>query len=111
MPTHTNSIERDKLYEQVWTTPIHTLCKQYGLSDRGLGKLCTRHNIPVPPRGYWARVEHGQEPPRPSLPPLKAGEPSTIYFSKIANKEDIDQQVPAVEDLPPEIAFERRLES
>jgi hypothetical protein len=28
----------DKLYEQVWSEPIHKLCRQYGMSDRGLAR-------------------------------------------------------------------------
>jgi len=79
---HTITIERDKLYEQVWSEPIHKLCKQYFLSDRGLGKLCARHGIPVPPRGYWARVAHGHTPKRPPLPPLKTGQPRIIRIEK-----------------------------
>ena len=48
MPYHTMTIEREQLYEQAWSEPIHKLCKQYSLSDRELGKLYARHGIPVP---------------------------------------------------------------
>lgn len=35
--------------------------REYGLSDRGLAKLCERNSIPVPPRGYWAKKAAGQK--------------------------------------------------
>jgi hypothetical protein len=73
MPDHTITVERDQLYEQVWTEPIQKLAKRYYLFYRGLGKLCpaqyqSRHVA------YWARVANGQKPKRPPLPPLKPGQ-------------------------------------
>ena len=59
---------RRELYEKVWTTPIRTLAKEFGLSDVGLAKLCRRYNIPLPGLGYWARRQHGQNPPQTPLP-------------------------------------------
>ena len=47
------------------------LAKKYGLSDRGLAKICARLNDPVPPRGYWARKAAGQVVTKDLLPPLK----------------------------------------
>ena len=46
MPTIT--LTRQQLYDRAWTTPLDTLAKELGLSGRGLGKLCDRHDIPVP---------------------------------------------------------------
>lgn len=54
-------VTREQLYEQVWSVPIWTLCVQYGLSDNGLRKVCRRLNVPVPKRGYWAKVEAGKK--------------------------------------------------
>lgn len=61
-------VTREQLYEQVWSVPIWTLCGQYGLSDNGLRKVCKRLNVPVPKRGYWAKVEAGQKPRKAALP-------------------------------------------
>lgn len=63
------SIRREELYDRVWHTPMRHLAKEYGFSDVGLAKLCRRHNIPTPPVGYWAKLEHGKAPVRPKLPP------------------------------------------
>lgn len=63
------TISREQLHEEVWSKPIVQLAKTYGLSDVGLAKLCKRHDIPRPPRGYWARLEAGQSPRKTPLPP------------------------------------------
>ena len=68
MPKTTRTITRKQLYDKVWSTPMTAISKEYGLSDVGMAKLCRRHDIPRPPRGYWARVEHGQKPRRAKLP-------------------------------------------
>ncbi|MBZ5526809.1 MAG: hypothetical protein LAN71_02765 [Acidobacteriia bacterium] len=61
-------ITRAELYEKVWKTPMQKLAAEFGLSDVGLAKLCKRHQIPVPGRGYWARLQFGQKPTRTRLP-------------------------------------------
>lgn len=55
------SFTRQQLYELVWKEPVEKLAPKFGLSDRGLAKLCERHAIPTPPRGYWARKQAGQK--------------------------------------------------
>lgn len=63
-----NTLTRKQLYEKVWSTPMTAISKEYGLSDVGMAKLCKRHDIPRPPSGYWAKVEHGQKPSKVKLP-------------------------------------------
>jgi hypothetical protein len=73
------TIKREELYEQVWSVPIWTLCEQYGLSDNGLRKACKRLNVPMPPRGYWAKVEAGKKV-RKTPPPEKADRTTTEFW-------------------------------
>lgn len=54
------TISREDLYCQVWETPASRLCARYGISGRGLKKICDRLDIPSPPRGYWAQLAAGQ---------------------------------------------------
>lgn len=61
-------VSRSKLYARVWETPLSRLAPELGLSDNGLRKLCQRHNIPVPARGYWARLAAGQQVKPSALP-------------------------------------------
>lgn len=61
------SLTRQELYNLVWKKPAMQIAKEYGLSDRGLGKLCERNGIPTPPRGYWAKIAAGQKIKKPPL--------------------------------------------
>ncbi len=54
-----NTITREELYDLVWQKPISKLAVELGISDVGLSKICRRHEVPTPPRGYWARLEAG----------------------------------------------------
>ena len=71
-------VSRQQLYDQVWSKPIRQLAKEYGLSDVGLSKLCRRHNIPLPPMGYWMKISHGMRPAILPLPPLESGQSDVI---------------------------------
>lgn len=61
-------IERQTLYEEVWAEPMLQLAKRYNISDVGLKKVCVKLCIPVPPRGYWAKVEAGKPVRKATLP-------------------------------------------
>jgi hypothetical protein len=61
-------LSREDLYELAWSKPMSELAKDFGISDVALAKRCRRLGIPVPGRGYWARVDSGQTPYRPKLP-------------------------------------------
>ncbi len=50
MTEDTRRLTRRQLYDLVWKTPVDNLARQFGMSGRGLGKLCERHAIPVPQR-------------------------------------------------------------
>jgi hypothetical protein len=74
MDSSATIISRAVLYEQVWTTPMMKLAAQYRVTDTGLAKACRRSNIPVPPRGYWNKLQYGKPVmKRPPLPPTVAG--------------------------------------
>ena len=53
--------KRDELYNEVWSMPMSKLAKNYTISDVGLAKICKKMNIPVPPRGYWAKKSAGKK--------------------------------------------------
>ncbi len=73
-------VDREKLYEQVWTIPGARLAPLYGISDVALAKVCRRHKIPRPPRGYWARLAAGQKLLKPPLPRLRDGQHSIVQM-------------------------------
>src|SRR5690348_7683281 len=37
------------------------LAADFGISDVGLAKICARHRVPTPPRGYWAKLQSGKK--------------------------------------------------
>lgn len=61
--------DRERLYDEVWSTPMSRLCKSYGVTDTGLKKACLRLNVPLPGRGHWAKVAAGKSFAKPALPP------------------------------------------
>lgn len=77
MPWETVIYERERLYEEVWSTPVREVAKTYGISDVALGKICRRLGVPMPGRGYWARKNAGQDIKREPLRPLREGQPSS----------------------------------
>jgi hypothetical protein len=79
---HCTELTREELYAQVWAEPMTSLAQRYGLSDRVLAKICTRMGIPVPGRGYWARVQSGQVPLQAKLPKIKARQKAVVNLNK-----------------------------
>ena len=67
------TISREELYRQMWQTPASRLCAEYGISGRGLKKVCDRLNVPSPPRGYWARLAAGKRIKQTPLPDAAPG--------------------------------------
>jgi hypothetical protein len=84
------ALSREELYEKVWSIPMQKLAVEFGSSDRGFAELCRRHQIPVPPRGYWARLHVGQSVKRIPLPAVGQANLGTI-------ETDFCERQPAVE--------------
>jgi hypothetical protein len=61
-------LNRKKLYDLVWSTPMTTLAKKYLISDSGLRKICVRHDIPLPKAGHWEKLKAGKEVEIAELP-------------------------------------------
>ena len=71
-------MKREALYNLVWAVPVSKLARQFGLSGRGLAKLCQREEIPVPPRGYWAKLAAGHPVRQTPLPDPVPGQSEWI---------------------------------
>jgi hypothetical protein len=65
-----NVYNREKLYKEVWAKPVVEVAIQYGVSDVSIHKICKYLDVPVPPRGYWARVRAGAKIKKAPLPNL-----------------------------------------
>ena len=97
-----NSITREELYKLVWSKPIMELSEEFGLSDRGLGKVCERHDIPKPPRGYWRKIETGQEIKIPKLPATKDRWKETISINRNIDSPLSESLVSQIKEHMPE---------
>jgi hypothetical protein len=64
--------DRNALYEEVWSTPMRKLAERYGISDVALAKNCRKMSIPLPGRGYWAKVSAGQSVTKSPLPSISS---------------------------------------
>lgn len=88
-------ISRQALYELVWSKPRTSLAKELGISDVAIRKHCITVDVPVPPAGYWARLQHGKSVFRPPLPLRMPGHPDAI---EIGGRDDLWYR-PRTEDL------------
>jgi hypothetical protein len=70
--------------------------RRYGASNVALVKTCRKPAIPLPGRGYWARIRAGRKLKRAPLPPAPAGVP---------------QSLPVYRALPPKEEREASLET
>ena len=91
MTRKTTSFERQKLFDKVWDMPLTKLAKAYGLSDVGLRKICVTLDVPLPPRGYWAKLSAGKTIPKPALHETKL---PTMY-ERLMNVIEVDQVLEA----------------
>lgn len=95
-------IEREKLYEQVWSRPMNHLAREYGVSSQRLKELCDQAGIPTPAPGHWARIAAGKIVPQLALPevssdsswvtispsPSRRKKPALASRSEVADKKE-----------------------
>jgi hypothetical protein len=87
---------REELYDLVWSMPVQRAAKQYAMSDVALAKFCRRRQVPLPPRGYWARKAAGQNPPVSPLPVFVPPPPPPKRISA-AEQQELDRRRAAEE--------------
>ncbi|PZO40743.1 MAG: hypothetical protein DCE92_01995 [Alphaproteobacteria bacterium] len=46
------------LYDHIWAEPMRAVAQGLGVSDVGLAEACSAAGIPVPPRGWWAKLQY-----------------------------------------------------
>lgn len=69
---------RQQLYDLVWSGPMREVSKELSLSDNGLRKQCLKAFVPLPPQGYWNKINAGQKPKVTPLPPRPPGVSDTV---------------------------------
>ena len=80
MTSAMTTISRQDLFDKVWSSPVTKVATEFGVSDTAVRKMCRRHGIPVPSRGYWAQVAAGRTFPKPKLGPASRARLETVRF-------------------------------
>lgn len=87
-----DTVSRESLYEQVWSTPMTKIAERYGVSSSYLARVFTHLNIPRPAVGYWAKIAAGKRKAIPPLPEVQPGAP--IAWSRNGAPEQISRTLP-----------------
>src|ERR1700679_3446739 len=53
-------LTRRAMYDLVWSRPMTKVAEDLGISDVALKKICDKHRVPMPSRGYWAKKAAGK---------------------------------------------------
>ena len=102
-----HTLTRQELYEMVWAEPKTSLAKKFGVSDVWLSKICRAATVPIPPRGYWAKIAAGKIPPRIALPARDLGQTERV---RIKPDRYVDQADDESAELPPPPTFSDDIE-
>jgi len=73
-------LTREELNDLVWSIPLTQLAGQFSVSVPTLKNTCTKFDIPVPPRGHWAKLQAGKPTARAVLPARAPGMSDEIYL-------------------------------
>lgn len=73
---------RREIHAAIWAQPLAVVARRLALSETALRKACRAADIPVAPRGHWAKVRSGKAP---EAPPLR-GNKDEVF---VARKRDL----------------------
>ncbi|MBV5269450.1 MAG: hypothetical protein JZU55_05450 [Afipia sp.] len=58
------TLARQALFDLVWSRPLTKIVAEFGISAVALHKICDKHRVPMPGRGYWAKLAAGHKVPK-----------------------------------------------
>jgi hypothetical protein len=90
----TREVSRRDLHDLVWQKPMWKVAPEFGLSGNGLAKLRRREGIPVPERGYWAKLAHGKSVKKPSLQPATGDSERLVIEATPSNRSTLESSMP-----------------
>lgn len=73
-------LTRLQVYDLVWSAPLGDVATRFGVSPPTLKNTCIKFDIPIPPRGYWAKVQAGKPISRVTLPARAPGMSDEIHL-------------------------------
>ncbi len=54
------TFSRETLYELVWSKSLAAISREYNISYQCLREVCQEMVIPLPPNGYWSKLQFGK---------------------------------------------------
>lgn len=106
------TFQRRELYELVWSEPMRDLAATFEMSDVGLAKICRKADIPVPPRGHWAKRAAGKRSLQTPLPPRFPGATDDVTVGTGAHRYGHNWSGPTLDEpAPPPPVFEEDMTS
>lgn len=79
------------------------VAEEYGISSVALGKTCRKLSVPVPGRGYWAKLAYGHQgvkkPPLPKLDKIPVVFRSPVAQTKPASSDKSDPEFAEIDRL------------
>ena len=101
---------RAQLYNEIWKLSVAGVAKKYNADYNALLKLCKETNIPIPPSGYWTKLQYGK--PVEQFPLLESSivevilpgndKPKRIRKVVIEKSDEKDLEHEAAVEEPPE---------
>lgn len=76
------------------------LAKRFGISDKGLAKICNRFDIPRPRQGHWGKLAAGKPVEAIALPPASPHLDPSIRISSSVQRDPIEPEARAVGRCP-----------
>lgn len=61
-------LSREQLYFEVWEMSLAGVARKYSVSYGLIYKLCKEVNVPIPPSGYWTKLNFGKSVSKTPLP-------------------------------------------
>jgi hypothetical protein len=106
-----HNLTRTQLFELVWSEPTSVIAQRFSVSGVALRKACIKAAVPVPPRGYWAKLRAGKRVRRPPLPRRPPGMAEEL---RVGGRGYYSYSVPTEEEilgpLPEAPVFEEPIE-
>lgn len=106
-------VTRARLYDLVWSNPLTQLAEQSTVSVPTLKSTCTKFDIPLPPRGYWAKLQAGKPTAKALLPARAPGMSDEIhlgdryYWQRSLTDEELMGRLPDRPQFSEDIALVR----
>ena len=97
-------LTREQLYDLVWSKAMRLIAKDLGKSDVAVAKTCRQAAVPVPPRGYWNRVQAGKRVVRAKLPPRFPGASNEVRLKHPDYPDAVSDEPPSFAEPVEEVA-------